>query len=147
MDVRSLEQRRKDALALLQCEVDLWVASASETGEAYLVPLSFYWNGTALVMATPVASRTARNLRRAGWARVAIGEARDVVIVEGSIEMMPPDSDPDLADAHAAAAGFDAREGGSEFVFILLTPERMQAWRNPAELPGRHILGDGSWLV
>ena len=39
-------------------DVDLWVASAGATGEAYLIPLSFYWDGAGLTIATPGRSRT-----------------------------------------------------------------------------------------
>ena len=55
-------------LAKLRDDVDLWVASADESGEAYLVPLSFHWDGAALTLATPRSSRTAVNLLRAGRA-------------------------------------------------------------------------------
>ena len=41
---RSTSQRKIDALAKLRSEVDLCVASADETGGAYLVLLSFYWD-------------------------------------------------------------------------------------------------------
>src|SRR5262249_48300035 len=81
--MRSLQQRTRDTLDKLRPEVDLWVASAGGDGEAYLVPLSFVWDGRALTVATPVESRTARNLTRAGWARVGLGPTRDVVMLEG----------------------------------------------------------------
>jgi hypothetical protein len=31
-------------------EKDIWVASASAAGEAYLIPLTFYWDGTRLTV-------------------------------------------------------------------------------------------------
>jgi len=34
-------------------DIDVWVASASADGAPYLVPLSFDWDGEALLMATP----------------------------------------------------------------------------------------------
>jgi hypothetical protein len=37
---RSRAQRKADTLALLRTEVDCWVASADEMGNAHLVPLS-----------------------------------------------------------------------------------------------------------
>src|SRR5690349_7507902 len=109
MSVRSTTQRIADVRAKLESEVDIWVASASATGDAYLLPLSFYWDGESLTIATPKRSRTARNLRRAGWARLALGPTRDVVIVEGPVHEIPVDADDVLAEAHARAAGFDAR--------------------------------------
>jgi hypothetical protein len=41
---RSRAQRRADTLAWLRTEVDCWVASADEMGNAHLVPLSHYWD-------------------------------------------------------------------------------------------------------
>ncbi len=44
---RSRAQRKADTLELLRAEVDCWVASADEMGNAHLVPLSHYWDGAA----------------------------------------------------------------------------------------------------
>jgi hypothetical protein len=100
---RSRSQRTIDTLERLRTDVDLWVASASEDGHAYLVPLSYLWDGSALLIATPRVSRTARNLTRTGWARVALGVTRDVVIVEGPVDAIPIGADPEREEAHALA--------------------------------------------
>ena len=130
----------------LRSDADLWVASASETGEAYLVPLSFQWDGSKLTIATPRRSVTARNLMRAEWARVALGETRDVVIVEGPVESVALGTDPELEAAHAAAAGFDPRELTEEYVYLRITPHEVQAWREANELEGRFLMRGGTWL-
>src|SRR5207249_4922828 len=57
---RSRAQPKADTLALLRTEVACWVASADEMGNAHLVPLSHYWDGAALVLATPRSSPTRR---------------------------------------------------------------------------------------
>ena len=144
---RSLEQRTADVLARLREDVDLWVASADAEGNAYLVPLSFVWDGAALTISTPRASRTARNLMRAEWARVALGLTRDVVIVEGTVETLAIGTDPALEDAHAAATGFDPRDGAEEYVYLRITPREIQAWREANELSGRQLMRAGRWLV
>jgi pyridoxamine 5'-phosphate oxidase-like protein len=144
---RSLEQRTADVLARLREDVDLWVASADAEGNAYLVPLSFVWDGAALTISTPRASRTARNLMRAEWARVALGLTRDVVIVEGTVETLAIGTDPGLEDAHAAATGFDPRAGAEEYVYLRITPREIQAWREANELSGRQLMRAGRWLV
>ncbi|MGA7669984.1 MAG: pyridoxamine 5'-phosphate oxidase family protein [Nitrolancea sp.] len=146
MEVRTLQQRLADVRAKLETEVDLWIASAGATGDAYLIPLSFYWDGARLTVATPKRSRTARNVQRSGRMRVALGPTRDVVVLEGPIEELPAHVDPELAEAHAKATGFDAREGPDEYVFFRMTPDIIQAWRNPAELPDRDVMRDGEWL-
>ena len=132
---RPRSQRRTDVLAKLRSDVDLWVASADERGRAYLVPLSFYWDGSTLTIATPRASRTARNLVRAGWARVALGPTRDVVIIEGPVEAIPIGTDTRLEDGHAQATGFDPRTLADEYVYLRITPHEVQAWREANELP------------
>ena len=52
---RSRAQRKADTLALLRTEVDGWVASADEMGNAHLVPLSHLGSMNAFV---PALSRT-----------------------------------------------------------------------------------------
>ncbi len=146
MAPRPRSQRIDDTLAKLRDEVDLWVASADATGEAYLVPLSFHWDGTALTLATPRAGRTAVNLLRAGRARVALGPTRDVVIVDGAVEELPRGADPALEDAHAAATGFDPRALAEDYVYLRVVPRTVQAWREVDELAGRRLMRDGEWL-
>jgi hypothetical protein len=143
---RPWAQRRNDTLAKLEAEVDLWVASADETGAAYLLPLSFHWDGSTLTLATPKASRTGRNLVRAGWARVALGPTRDVVIIEGPIEAIAPGADARLEDAYAEAAGWDPRAQPDEHVYLRITPKTILAWREANELAGRRLMRDGEWL-
>lgn len=143
---RSRAERTADTLERLRRDVDLWVASASEDGRAYLVPLSYHWDGSTLTIATPSASPTARNLIRAGWVRAALGQTRDVVIVEGRVEAIPIGADPELGDAHARSAGFDPRALAEEYVYLRIAPKEIQAWRESNELEGRVLMRDGAWL-
>jgi general stress protein 26 len=148
---RTTEQRKADVLALLQPhpdrQKDAWVASASEKGEAHLVPMTYYWDGERLVFATSAASRTARNLRRAGRARVALGETRDAVIIEGPVQLVPADNaSEDMCRNHTAYAGFDARKEEG-YLYILITPSHIQAWREVNELDGREVMIGGEWLT
>jgi hypothetical protein len=143
---RSKSQRRLDALAKLRSQTDLWAASADDVGGAYLVPLSYYWDESTLTIATPSTSRTARNLVRAGWARVALGPTRDVVIIEGPVEAISIGTDPTLEDAHAQASGFDPRVLAEQYIYLQITPHEIQAWREANELEGRQLMRGGEWL-
>lgn len=143
---RSRAERRSDTLARLGADVDLWVASADGDGDAYLVPLSFYWDGSSLTISTPRKSRTARNLLRAGTARVALGQTRDVIMVEGPVEELRIGTDVALEDAHAEATGFDPRIEASEYTYLRIIPSLIQAWRESNELAGRELMRDGDWL-
>ena len=81
---RSRPQRRRDTEHRLTHDIDIWVASASVDGAPYLVPLSFDWDGEALLVATPADSPTGRNLATTRVARMALGHTRDVSIIETS---------------------------------------------------------------
>jgi hypothetical protein len=140
---RTREERKADTLRRLAHDVDCWVASADEAGNAYLVPLSYYWTGDELVLATPRESTTARNLLRAGRARVGIGPTRDVVLVDGAIAVGVDDA---TADAHTAHTGFDARAEPEDYVYLRLRPAEIRAWREADELRGRLLMRDGRWL-
>jgi hypothetical protein len=144
---RTREQRIADTLRKLETEVDVWVASASEDGRANIAPLSFVWHDGAITISMPVTSLTARNLTRAGWARMALGPTRDVVMLDGPIEVLAIGADPALENAHARATGFDPREEASAYVYIRLRPERIQAWREAHELAGRRLMEGGAWLA
>ena len=149
---RSTGQRTADVLAKLTAqpgtENDVWIASAGANGSAYLIPLSFCWDGSTLTIATPKNSRTARNLTRARRARMALGPTRDVVILEGLLEIIPEAHvDDGLASSFASATGFDPRQSDVEYVYFRMTPQRVQAWREENELAGRDIMKDGAWLA
>ncbi|MDK1346782.1 pyridoxamine 5'-phosphate oxidase family protein [Streptomyces sp. 378] len=146
--VRSAEQRRKDTLHRLDRDVDAWVATADgATGTPYLVPLSFLWNGSYLLFATPASSPTGRNLAGSGRARVGIGPTRDVVLVEGTVETAQPgELTGQDAELFAAKTGFDPRRLATSYLYFRVVPRRIQAWREADELEGRELMRDGRWL-
>ncbi|MEU2538060.1 pyridoxamine 5'-phosphate oxidase family protein [Streptomyces iakyrus] len=146
--VRSAEQRTKDTLHRLDHDVDAWVATADgASGAPYLVPLSFLWNGSYLLFATPASSPTGRNLAASGRARVGIGPTRDVVMVEGTVETVQPGELTEQdAELFAAKTGFDPRRLATPYLYFRVVPRRVQAWREADELDGRELMRDGRWL-
>jgi hypothetical protein len=146
---RSVEQRTKDTLHRLEHDVDAWVATADGTsGTPYLVPLSFLWNGSYLLFATPASSPTGRNLAATGRARVGIGPTRDVVMVEGAVEtVQPAELTEQDAELFAAKTGFDPRRLATPYLYFRVVPQRVQAWREADELDGRELMCDGRWLT
>ncbi|MEU0549013.1 pyridoxamine 5'-phosphate oxidase family protein [Micromonospora sp. NPDC005979] len=144
---RSPTRRKQDTLARLDHDLDAWVASADREGNAHLVPLSFLWDGAALTLATAETTPTARNLRTSGQVRTALGQTRDVVIIEGAVETFSRETVPvDLADAFAARF-WDARLGAIRYAYLRVTPRRIQAWREEDEIAGRDLMRGGRWLV
>ena len=145
---RARPERRRDAEQRLTQDVDLWVATASADGGPYLVPLSFDWDGEAVVMATAADSPTGRNMTDTGAVRLALGETRDVYLVDGRVEVLPIDAlPPEQGDRFAARTGFDPRALETPYRWFRVVPSRIQAWRDEAEIPGRDVLRDGRWLA
>jgi len=147
-DPRSPAQRRRDTEQRLTHDIDLWVASASADGGPYLVPLSFDWDGEAVLVATPAESPTGRNLAATQTARLGLGHTRDVSMIEGDVEVLEIDAVPqERGDRFATRAGFDPRAQDTPYRWFRISPRRIQAWREVNELPDRELMRDGRWLA
>jgi nitroimidazol reductase NimA-like FMN-containing flavoprotein (pyridoxamine 5'-phosphate oxidase superfamily) len=145
---RTPDQRRRDTEHRLEHDVDVWVASASADGEPYLVPLSFQWDGETLLLATAADTPTGRNLVATRTIRLGLGETRDVVVIDGTLEVLEIDELPeDRSDRFTARTGFDPRTLTTPYRWFVVTPHRVQAWREVNELPDRELMRDGRWSV
>jgi len=145
---RSRAERRRDTEQRLAQDVDVWVASASADGAPYLVPLSFDWDGEALLLATPANSPTGRNLAATRTVRLGVGHTRDVSMIEGEVEVLEIDALPQhQGDRFAARTEFDPRTLATPYRWFRIIPRRIQAWREVDELSDRELMRDGRWLV
>ena len=141
--------RKADTLAMLGAPVaDAWVATTG-TGGPYLVPLTMAWTRERIILATARTARTTTNLAATGVARVALGPTRDVVMVDVLAEAVLPvaEAPPWVAEGYAAQSDWDPRKAGGDYVYLLLRPDRIQAWRKENELRDRTLMRNGTWLV
>ena len=147
-DARDRETRKADTLAILATQAsDVWVATASPAGAPHLVPVSLAWVHERVVVAVEASSVTARNLTSSGVARLAVGPTRDVVMIDAVLEKaVDVAADDTLGAAYIAQADWDPR-GSTGYVFLVLRPVRIQAWREANEIAGRTLMRDGTWLV
>ena len=145
---RDRATRKADTLALLATPaIDVWVATASAAGKPHLVPVSLAWVDERAVVAVDRSSVTARNLTGSGEARLAVGPTRDVVMIDAVLERaVDVEADDALGAAYVSQADWDPR-GATEYVFLVLRPVRVQAWREVNEMPGRTLMRDGTWQV
>jgi len=145
---RDVATRTADALSALTAPTaDAWVATASADGAPHLVPLTIAWHDERILLAVEGRSLTARNVVTSGRARLGIGPTRDVVVVDATLDRcVPVDDEPSLGDAYGRQADWDPR-GDDAYVFLVLRPVRIQAWRDVAELEGRTLMRDGLWLA
>jgi hypothetical protein len=110
VDPRSRAQRRRDTKHRLTHDIDVWVASALADGAPYLVPLSFDWDGEALLVATPTDSPTGRTLAATRAVRLGLGHTRDVSMMGGEVEVLEIDALPrERGDRFAARAPASTR--------------------------------------
>jgi len=146
--VRDRETRTADTLAMLTTQaIDVWVATASAEGAPYLVPVSLAWVDDRAVIAVAKSSLTATNLMTSREARLAVGPTRDVVMIDAVLEdAVDVAADEALGAAYIAQADWDPRHD-TGYVFLVLRPERIQAWREANEIPGRTLMRDGDWLT
>ncbi len=150
---RTREQRLVDTLAMLRSPArDAWVATASSDDDGavhpYMVPLSLVWLDEQVVLALPGSSRTARSIAATATTRLALGETRDVVLVDAVLDQAVPvaDAPAELAEGYAAQADWDPRRDPDGYVYLVLRPLRIQAWREVDEMTGRTLMRDGDWL-
>ncbi len=147
-DARDSATRKTDTLTMLATPaIDVWVATASAAGAPYLVPVSLAWVDERVVIAVDGTSLTARNLAASGVARLALGPTRDVVMIDAVLDkMLDVAADDGLGAAYVAQADWDPR-GSAGYMFLVLRPVRVQAWREVNELPDRELMRDGRWLT
>jgi hypothetical protein len=145
---RTKEQRKADTLARLGAAVaDVWVATTDGV-RPFLVPLTMAWVGERIALATEGAAPTVRNLQAHGRARMALGGTRDVVRIDAVLERTIPVAEAaGIGEAFATQNDWDPREAGPPYVFAVLRPERIEAWREENELRGRLLMRGGVWLV
>lgn len=143
---RPVSRRIADSNDVLRRETTAWVAT-SGPGGPHLVPLVFHYDGDVLTFATFADSATARNASTNDRVRVAVGHPYDVVMIDGTVQIVEPRHiDRDVGDAHASLlhGGPDPRSVPG-LLYLQLRPSRIQAWRNVPELEGRTIMRDGLW--
>ena len=147
-DARDIGTRKSDTLTMLATPaIDVWVATASASGAPYLVPVSLAWVDERVVIAVDGTSLTARNLASSGVARLALGATRDVVMIDAVLDKaLDVAADDALGAAYVAQADWDPR-GSAGYLFLVLRPVRVQAWREVNEIPGRELMRDGRWLT
>ncbi len=82
-----------------------------------------------------------------GRARLGLGPTRDVVVVDTEVEVVGA---TEVGDAHAQLfaerLGWDPRPYGGGWVYLLMRPVRVLAWREADELEGRVVMRDGTWV-
>jgi hypothetical protein len=146
---RSLEERTADVREALSRNPEVFVATASPSGQPHVIAASSWWDRQRIVVATTDQSRTARNLDASGLARLVLGTPDDMIVIDVRVTdaVGVNEADPLLRDGFAAAAGWNPADEGPGWRFFQLSPLRIQAYRGYGELPGREVMRGGTWLA
>ncbi|MFJ3640860.1 pyridoxamine 5'-phosphate oxidase family protein [Streptomyces sp. NPDC090108] len=145
---RAMEARKQDVLARLEREIDIWVATSDAEGVPCLVPLWFVRYGEDLWLSTRPGNPTGRNMREGAKVRLAFGDTRDVVLIDGDVETFTARDVPEAAaEAFLGKTGWDPRTSRAPYDFYRVRPRMVQAWCEARELPGRYLMRDGVWAV
>lgn len=123
----------------------MWLSTGGRSGP-HLIPVAFVSDDDAIVTATGENSKTVRNLRETGRARVAVGTTADVVMIDTVLDglVQVPEVATDLADRFAAVSHDPRQMQG--YLYIRLRPRRVQVWNGFHELRGRTVMRKGEWL-
>lgn len=141
---RDLPTRVADTRHRLATDRDCWLATAGADG-AWLVPLTFLWHDERVVMATSSRARVVADIAEHPGVRIALDNTRDVVMITGQARIKPiGDCDEGLLAAFRDTLGSDPGDWAG--VVIVVTPDRIQAWREENELEGRELMTGGRWL-
>lgn len=122
------------------------MATADHTARPHLVPLSLYGDGSFVVVATLKHSRTTNNLELSHLARLAIGNTRDVTLIDAVADIMELAGTDDLSDRFIEHTGWDPRTATGEWTYLRFRPVQVQSWLSEAELEGRTLMNQGRWL-
>jgi hypothetical protein len=69
-------------------------------------------------------------------------------MIDAVLERVVPAADAgSLAEGYARQADWDPRDAGGGYVYLVLRPDRIQAWRESNELVGRTLMRNGRWLA
>lgn len=147
MPNRTVSERAAHARTRLSSDHNVWISTGSPDGTPHLVPLSLAWIDGTIVVATPSTTATARNAGANGRARAALDNADDVVIFDTDVEAHPFDQAPtSLVDGYVESVGWDPRDNPGTWSLLVLRPRTGHVWNGPAEIDGRTIIRNGTWL-
>lgn len=91
----------------------------------------------------------ARSIRERLWriAQLALRDFGDVVLIDGSVALVEAQHlDDALAKRLRSVSAIDAWQAPG-FVYLRLTPWRIQAWWSGSELARPTIMRDGGWFT
>jgi PPOX class probable F420-dependent enzyme len=116
------------AAARLYREPIIWLATVRAEGRPHLVPIWHVWHGEKIYISTGQDSVKLRNLRHEPRMALALPDAMDVVLVEGTARPAP-ELDDELVPHFKQKFDWDFRQDKEYGALVEITPSKILAWR------------------
>jgi PPOX class probable F420-dependent enzyme len=123
----------------LRSETILWLSTVRPDGRPHLVPVWFLWDGASLYIYSQPKAQKLRNLAASPAVVVALeaaAEGEDIVMLEGTAEMMPGADVPEIIPAYRtkyaagiAGLGWTPEQMLADYsTLIRVAPSRLIVW-------------------
>ena len=112
----------------------IWVSTTRPDGRPHAVPVWYTWDGSALYFISARNLQKSRNLRRQPWIVVHAGDGDDVIIIEGSVEVVTDRAELERVDETYRAKYVDPGSGAQATIFepeadlYRVNVKRIMAW-------------------
>ena len=118
----------------LRAARSIWVSTTRLDGRPHAVPVWFVWDGHNVYFISARSLQKSRNLARQPWIAVHLGDGDDVVILEGSVEIITEQAELERVDAAYRAKYVDPGSGTQASIFepeadlYRVNVDRIMAW-------------------
>jgi len=118
----------------LRAQRSIWLATTRPDGRPHVVPVWFWWDGQEVYFVTPRASQKAKNMARQPSVVVHAGDGDDVIIVEGSVEIVTDPDEQRRVDSAYREKYVDPHSGAQATIFnegddlYRVRPLRIMTW-------------------
>ena len=95
----------------------IWVSTTRPDGRPHAVPVWFIWDGRSLYFISGRRLQKSRNLARQPWIVVHAGDGDDVIILEGTVEIVTDHPESERVDSAYRAKYVDPGSGAQATIF------------------------------
>lgn len=95
----------------------IWVSTTRPDGRPHAVPVWFIWDGRSLYFISGRRLQKSRNLARQPWIVVHAGDGDDVIILEGTAEIVTNHPESERVDSAYRAKYVDPGSGAQATIF------------------------------
>ena len=127
-EAMTIAEAPKRVLTRLEEERNIWMATTRPDGRPHLTPIWFIWHNSLIYICVKPTSVKARNLAKNPATALSLEDGSDVVICEGTAELMPAPWSAELKAKFKAKYDWDI-DTDKEYGHVLaITPKKWLSW-------------------